>query len=91
MRRFYYFLIFTAVITGLFVIWQGVEVVNYGYLISNLRREIKFLKEENSMLKLEYMELTSLSKVEDVAFNQLGMVYPEDRIYISYCDGRDKF
>ena len=83
MKRFLYFFIITGVIVYLSLIWEAVEVLNFGYRLRKLRKEIKFLKKENALLKCEYIEITKPDVVENIAFKYLDMVYPRDRIYLS--------
>ena len=72
---------FSAVL--FFLIWEGVEVVNYGYRLNRLRREIVQLREENAFFREEYCRMTSLKKIEEIARTKLGMKDPAAVIYVS--------
>ncbi|HLD30031.1 MAG TPA: hypothetical protein VJC03_06780 [bacterium] len=79
------FWLFVAAFFGVlfFMIWEGVEVVNYGYRMNRLRREITQLREENAFFREEYCRVTSLKRIEEVARTKLGMKDPATVIYVS--------
>jgi len=49
-----------------------------GFQISGLKNEIVNIQTNNDKMKLKIASVGSLEKVEEIAVNELGMVYPEN-------------
>ena len=81
MKKVFWLVLSFFFATLFFLIWQGVEVVGYGYKIDRLRSEMVCLQAENVLIREEYCSLTSFKKIEEIASSELGMVYPR---YIRY-------
>ncbi len=61
----------------LFYLWSRLEAVSIGYDIARENRERDELIYENKRLKLEILSLKSPGRIEAIAFNELGLVYPK--------------
>ncbi len=57
-------------------------IVGVSYQAGRLQREYSSLKEEQHHLKLDIARLTSLERIEAIAKNELGLVYPDAEQYI---------
>ncbi len=64
-------------LTGLLVTYYYARLFSLSYQISRLEKELAGLKVENHSLEEEVSRLASLSRVEALAVNKLGMVRPE--------------
>lgn len=60
----------------LLYVWQHIQVVRLGYQIEDLRAAQVSLIQEGKVLEVELGRLRSLTKVEDRARRELGMVNP---------------
>ncbi|NMA01967.1 MAG: cell division protein FtsL [Clostridia bacterium] len=69
-------------IIGLSLVVQNAVINNLGYQIGQYKAEITALDIENEKIKLELSSLAALSRIEDVAINQLGMIAPNDIKYV---------
>ncbi len=61
---------------GLFYVWSRIEVIQFGYEISNAIRAGRGLAEENKKLRLEIATLKSYARIEKFASEELGMFKP---------------
>ncbi len=57
-------------------IWSRMAVVKLGYEISKADSARAELGEKRSRLKFEYEKLKSPERVEKIAANELGLIYP---------------
>ncbi len=64
-------------VLSLVVVAQYSSLVVLNYRMSNARTELSALKEENRSLELEAARLGSISRIEKVAREELGLVDPE--------------
>lgn len=69
-------LIVLTFIIGMSVVIQQVWLNYLGFQISQLKSEIVELETNNEKIKLQIANTISLEKIEEVAINQLGMIYP---------------
>lgn len=69
-------------VIGLSLVAQHAFINNLGFEIGQYKKEIIALDIDNEKLKLEVSSLASLSRIEDVAINQLGMIAPNDFKYV---------
>jgi cell division protein FtsL len=60
----------------LFSAWQHFELVQHGYLMARLQRELAAEEEANRHLKLLIATLRAPQRIEDVATGKLHMVEP---------------
>ncbi len=67
-----------AVAALLFYILQGVQVIQAGYEIDQLRSSLQELRTERDRLEVELASLQNLSAVERLAVRDLGMIRPEE-------------
>jgi cell division protein FtsL len=64
-------------------IWQSTKMVEVKLRIKNVEKDINNLENANADLRAEISKLQSLSRIETVAKNELGMVIPRRLIYIT--------
>ena len=57
-------------------IWSRVNVVKYGYDISQANNQRTVLMEKSRRLRLEETRLRSPERIEKVALGELGLIYP---------------
>ena len=57
-------------------LWSRMTVVKLGYEISKANSASGALTEKRSRLKFEYEKLKSPERVEKIAMNELGLIYP---------------
>lgn len=62
----------------LFYILQGVQVIQTGYEIDQLRNSLQELRTERDRLEVELASLRNLAVVEKLAVRDLGMVRPQE-------------
>ncbi|MBI5892758.1 MAG: cell division protein FtsL [Deltaproteobacteria bacterium] len=67
------------VMVVLFYLWSRLLTVNIGYEISRAEKEGKELIRENEVLKLDIATLKSLARIEGMAKNELGLIYPSQK------------
>lgn len=72
------FIVITIFICSLiFFVWSRLQITYLGYQISQANSEQQQLLKLNKQMKLEVASLTSLSRIESIAKNQLGLNNPE--------------
>lgn len=72
------FIVITIFVGSLiFFVWSRLQITHLGYQISHTNSEQKQLLQLNKQMKLEVASLTSLSRIESIAKNQLGLINPE--------------
>ena len=67
-------LLFVAVL--LFSAWQHFELIEHGYKMGEMQRELAVEQELNRRLRLEIETLRSPQRVESLATGRLGLVAP---------------
>ena len=60
-------------------LWSRLAVVNLSYEISTLNRQRTTFKEENKRLRLAVLALKSPKRIERIARDDLGLVYPSGK------------
>lgn len=70
-------LITVLVCSLIFFVWARLQITYLGYQISQANSEHTQLFKLNKQMKLEVASLKSLSRIESIAKNQLGLVNPE--------------
>jgi cell division protein FtsL len=58
--------------------------------INKSEKRISTLENDNSDLRAETSKLQSLNRIESIAKNELGMIVPQNFIYITMPDMRNK-
>ena len=72
------FILITLFICSLiFFVWSRLQITYLGYEISHASSEQQQLLKLNRQMKLEAASLKSLSRIESIAKNQLGLINPE--------------
>ena len=67
-----------AMLGGLLIyLWPQMRLVDLGYLENELRRERANALQRQEELRLELVWLSQLSRIEKLAFENLGLVSPE--------------
>ena len=61
----------------IFFVWSRLQITYLGYQISQANSEQKQLLQLNTQMTLEIASLKSLSRIETIAKNQLGLTNPE--------------
>ncbi len=74
---------FVVVVVFFVYLWSRLTVVNLGYEISMANARKAELIEENRRLRVEYMELSSLERIERIASTELGLTYPTGKQIIN--------
>lgn len=69
--------IIVVLLFTLFYLWSRLEVVSLGYEIAEANKERKSLMDDNKRLKLESLSLKSPQRIEAIATDRLGLVYPK--------------
>ena len=76
------FLAATAIIIALlfvlFYLWSRLIVVSLGYEIAKANKEMAELMADNKRFKLEALSLKSPQRIEAIALDRLGLVYPKE-------------
>lgn len=62
----------------LFYIWPYVNILNINYEFERMLKEKAKLTQSNNLLKIELSSLRSLDKVEEIAYTQLGLIFPQE-------------
>ncbi|MBI5233909.1 MAG: cell division protein FtsL [Deltaproteobacteria bacterium] len=79
--NFFYLSIFTFLMVVLVFfgyLWTRLAVVQLGYEISRADQTRNSLIETNRRIKAELTELKSPARIERIAMEELGLVYPAD-------------
>jgi len=72
------FLVIAIFICGLiFLVWSRLQITHLGYQISQANSTQQRLLKLNKQMKVEVASLKSLSRIESIAKNQLGLINPE--------------
>ena len=72
------FLVIAIFICGLiFFVWSRLQITHLGYQISQANSTQQKLLKLNKQMKVEVASLKSLSRIESIAKNQLGLINPE--------------
>ncbi len=66
----------TIILVGVGVTSRAASTVQSGYRVGQLKARLSALHSENESLEVEIARMQSLSRIEDVARNKLGMAPP---------------
>ena len=69
--------IIIALLFILFYLWSRLIVVSLGYEIAKANKERVELMADNKRLKLENLSLKSPQRIEAIALDRLGLIYPK--------------
>lgn len=77
-RELYIIFIFIVTLASLvlFYVWQRIENVELAYKLESLKGELQKIDDENTKLKIQFEKLSTLSRIEKIAREDLGMVIP---------------
>lgn len=75
-------LVLCFILISLGIITLYGRVIAGNYQIENMRRELLLLQEENESLQIEVKRLSSLERIENIALEELGLQYPENRQWL---------
>jgi cell division protein FtsL len=64
-------------------VWQSTKMVEVKLRIKRSEQEISNLENANSDLRGEISKLQSLTRIETIARNELGLIVPQKLIYIT--------
>lgn len=67
------------IMTLLFFLWSRLETVKLGYEISRESKKTIELLSENNNLRLQVVDLKSPERIERIASERIGLVYPRGR------------
>ena len=62
---------------SLFYVWSRIQVIQFGYEISNALKQERVLTEENKKLRVEIATLKSYARIEKLAVEELRMAKPK--------------
>ena len=62
---------------SLFYVWSRIQVIQFGYEISNALKEERALTETNKKLRVEIATLKSYARIEKIAVEELRMTKPK--------------
>ncbi len=62
---------------SLFYVWTRIQVIQFGYEISNALKEERALTEANKKLRVEIATLKSYARIEKLAVEDLKMTKPK--------------
>lgn len=74
---FLFMLITIYICSLIFFVWSRLQITYLGYQISQANNEQQQLLKLNTQMKLEIASLKSLSRIEHIAKNQLGLIDPK--------------
>jgi cell division protein FtsL len=63
-------------VSALVLAWPHLEMVRIGYEVGRLKAEREVSAQERRVLRVEIGSLRQLDRVESIARNKLGMVFP---------------
>ncbi len=75
-------LITVVVLLAVSVTAHYTAIVGANYQISRIQKELNSLIKEREALRLEVATLNSLERIESIAKNELGLVYPDSSQFI---------
>lgn len=68
----------------IFYVWQHVQIVKMGYLISRLQSETQMLGNEKKLLEIEKEGLRSLARIEGIAREENQFLIPRDKAVVEF-------
>jgi cell division protein FtsL len=73
------FVLFMLFLIGgsLFYVWSRIQVIQFGYEISNALKQERVLTEENKKLRVEIATLKSYARIEKLAVEELRIAKPK--------------
>lgn len=69
-------LLSVALSFGLLFVWTRVQVIQLGYEVSRMRKEVKALTEQKNILEVDIAELLAPERIEKIAVEKFGMRLP---------------
>lgn len=75
-----FFMVCVLVMASLLVyVWYHSKVIDLGYQVQKLKMEEEKLRKEHRQLFIKAASLASLDRIERVASEKLGMIYPSEK------------
>ena len=71
---------FLLVAVGLSNVWLSGQYVLTGYRVSSILEEKRILQMQKDVLSAEALTLSSPSRIDSIARNQLGMIDPQEGV-----------
>lgn len=69
-------LLAVIVLVALFLVWARLQVIQLGYEVSRMRKEVRELSQHRDLLEAEVASLKSPSRLEEIAVGRFGMRLP---------------
>jgi cell division protein FtsL len=77
---FFILLIFIGfVLLGVFYVWERATAVQLTLVLSKKEKKLDILQNQVEHIRLEYLTLTSIIRIEKIAKEQLNMRYPSTK------------
>lgn len=64
-------------------VWQSTKMIEIKLRNNRLERQIESINNNNADLRSEIVKLHSLSRIEKIAKEELGLIFPEQQIFIT--------
>lgn len=82
-------LLAVGLLIALFLVWARIQVIQLGYEVSRLRKDVHDLAQRRDLLEAEVASLKSSERLEGVATERFGMRLPRgDEVIILRRGGR---
>jgi cell division protein FtsL len=80
-KKFFFILLvfFAVVLLGIFYVWERATAVQLTLLLSKKEKELDTVQNKIEKLRLEYLDLSSVIRIERIAKEQLHMKYPSSK------------
>ncbi|OQX53298.1 MAG: cell division protein FtsL [Candidatus Cloacimonas sp. 4484_209] len=80
-KRFFviFFVFLIVVLLGIFYVWERATAIQLTRILAKKQTKLAQLKDEVEKLKLTYLNLTSVLRIEKIAKEQLKMKYPNSK------------
>jgi cell division protein FtsL len=65
-----------VVLLGLFYVWERATSMQLTLLLAKEEKKLEVMEGKIEELRMDYLQLTSVIRVEEIAREQLGMRYP---------------
>ncbi len=73
-------LIFVGVVLlGIFYVWERATSMQLTLLLAKEEKQLEIIEGKIEHLRMEYLKLTSVIRIEQIAKEQLGMRYPSSK------------
>lgn len=69
-------LLAVILLVALFLVWARIQVIQLGYEVSRIRKEVRDLAQHRDLLESEVASLKSSERLEEIATGRFGMRLP---------------